>query len=124
MLWISKIINIGIMKKNKYIFVVDLTECIDDVDVFVAIAREKVNAGVPITKFEYNATVGHAVSEAIDSVESIKDFVTEAITKTFAPIANDAGIPITEFGYNATEKETPKKKNIFARFWDWITRKK
>ena len=26
------------MKKNKYIFVVDLTECIDDVDVFVAIA--------------------------------------------------------------------------------------
>ena len=113
MLWMQvKIINIGIMKKNKYIFVVDLTECIDDVDVFVAIAKEKVNAGVPITKFEYNATVGHAVSEAIDSVESIKDFVTEAITKAFAPIANDA------------EKETPKKKNIFARFWGWITRKK
>lgn len=112
------------MKKNKYLFIVDLTECIDDVDVFVAIAKEKVNAGVPITKFEYNATVGHAVSEAIDSVESIKYFVTEAITKTFVPIANEAGVPITKFGYNATEKETPKKKNIFARFWDWITRKK
>lgn len=106
------------MKKNKYTFVVDLTECIDDVDVFVAIAREKVNAGVPITKFEYNATVGHAVSEAIDSVESIKAFVTEAITKAFAPIANEADIA------NEAEKETPKKKNIFARFWDWITRKK
>lgn len=112
MLWISKIINIGIMKKNKYTFVVDLTECIDDVDVFVAIAREKVNAGVPITKFEYNATVGHAVSEAILSTERISALVTEALTKAFAPIANE------------TEKETPKKKNIFARFWDWITRKK
>lgn len=105
-------INIDIMKKNKYIFVVDLTECIDDVDAFVAIAREKINAGVPITKFEYNATVGHAVSEAIDSVERINAFVTEALTKAFAPIANEE------------EKETPKKKNIFARFWDWITRKK
>lgn len=100
------------MKKNKYTFIVDLTECIDEVDVFVAMAREKVNAGLPITKSEYNATVGHVVSETIDSMEGIKSFVTEVITKAFAPVANE------------TEKETSKKKNIFVRFWNWITRKK
>lgn len=100
------------MKKNKYTFVVDLTECIDDIDVFVAIAREKVNAGVPITKFEYNATVSNAVEKAVYSVTEVSTIVANAITEAFGSITPD------------TEKDEPKKKNIFARFWDWITRKK
>ena len=98
------------MKKNKYIFVVDLTDCVDAMDVLVAVAKEKVNANVPITKFEYNATVSNAVFNAILLQEVVNEFISGTISKTFDTIE--------------AKKNANKKKNIFVRFWNWIVRKK
>ena len=98
------------MKKNKYIFVVDLTDCVDAMDVLVAVAKEKVNANVPITKFEYNATVGNAVFNTILGAEIVKEFISGTISKAFDAIE--------------AKKNANKKKNIFVRFWNWIVGKK
>ena len=98
------------MKKNKYTFVVDLTDCVDAMDVLVAVAKEKVNANVPITKLEYNATVGNAVFNTILGVKAVMEFISGTILNTFYAI--DA------------KKNSNKKKNIFVRFWNWIVGKK
>ena len=95
------------MKKNKYLFIVDLTECEDSVDVFTSIADAKVLAGVAINIPEYMAiiesTIEHTVY-ATSIAESIVNTVIGALNKN-------------------TEK-TEKKDNIFKRFWNWLTNKK
>lgn len=98
------------MKKNKYLFIVDLTECEDSVDVFTSIADAKVLAGVAINIPEYmtiiESTIEHTVY-ATSIAESIVNTVIGALNKK------------TE----KTEK-TEKKDNIFKRFWNWLTNKK
>ena len=76
----------------------------------LAVAKEKVNANVPITKLEYNATVSNAVFNAILLQESVNEFISGTISKTFDAIE--------------AKKNVNKKKNIFVRFWNWIVGKK
>ena len=95
------------MKKNKYLFVVDLTECEDGVDVFTSIADAKVLAGVAINVPEYMAVIESTIEHTVYTtavVESVINTVIGAINK------------------NA--EKTEKKGNIFKRFWNWITNKK
>lgn len=92
------------MKKNKYLFIVDLTECEDGVDVFTSIADAKVLAGVAINIPEYMAVIESTIEHTVYStgiVESVMNTVIGAINK-----------------------KTEKKGNIFKRFWNWITNKK
>lgn len=92
------------MKKNKYLFIVDLTECEDGVDVFTSIADAKVLAGVAINIPEYMAVIESTIENTVYStgiVESVMNTVIGAINK-----------------------KTEKKGNIFKRFWNWITNKK
>lgn len=95
------------MKKNKYLFVVDLTECEDGVDVFTSIADAKVLAGVAINVPEYMAVIESTIEHTVYTtavVESVINTVIGAINK------------------NA--EKTEKNGNIFKRFWNWITNKK
>lgn len=95
------------MKKNKYLFIVDLTECEDGVDVFTSIADAKVLAGVAINVPEYMAVIKSTIEHTVYTtavVESVINTVIGAINK------------------NA--EKTEKNGNIFKRFWNWITNKK
>lgn len=95
------------MKKNKYLFIVDLTECEDGVDIFTSIADAKVLAGVAINVPEYMAVIESTIEHTVYTtavVESVMNTVIGAINK------------------NA--EKTEKKGNIFKRFWNWLTNKK
>lgn len=95
------------MKKNKYLFIVDLTECEDGVDVFTSIADAKVLAGVAINVPEYLAIIESTIEHTVYATS-----VAESIVNTVIGALN-----------KKTEK-TEKKDNIFKRFWNWLTNKK
>lgn len=92
------------MKKNKYLFIVDLTECEDGVDVFTSIADAKVLAGVVINVSEYLAIIESTIEHTIYTTS-----IAESIVNTVI---------------GALNKKTEKKDNIFKRFWNWLTNKK
>ena len=92
------------MKKNKYLFIVDLTECEDGVDVFTSIADAKVLAGVAINIPEYMAIIESTIEHTVYATS-----ITESIVNTVI---------------GALNKKTEKKDNIFKRFWNWLTNKK
>ena len=95
------------MKKNKYLFIVDLTECEDGVDVFTSIADAKVLAGVAINVPEYMAAIESTIEHTVYSTA-----IVESVMNTVIGVINK----------NA--EKTEKKGNIFKRFWNWITNKK
>lgn len=92
------------MKKNKYLFIVDLTECEDGVDVFTSIADAKVLAGVVINVSEYLAIIESTIEHTVYTTS-----IAESIVNTVI---------------GALNKKTEKKDNIFKRFWNWLTNKK
>lgn len=92
------------MKKNKYLFIVDLTECEDGVDVFTSIADAKVLAGVAINISEYMAIIESTIEHTVYATS-----IAESIVNTVI---------------GALNKKTEKKDNIFKRFWNWLTNKK
>lgn len=92
------------MKKNKYLFIVDLTECEDGVDVFTSIADAKVLAGVAINVTEYLAIIESTIEHTVYTTS-----IAESIVNTVI---------------GALNKKTEKKDNIFKRFWNWLTNKK
>lgn len=92
------------MKKNKYLFVVDLTECEDSVDVFTSIADAKVSAGVAINIPEYMAIIESTIEHTVYATAVIESVMNTVI--------------------GALNKKTEKKDNIFKRFWNWLTNKK
>lgn len=93
------------MKKNKYLFIVDLTECEDGVDVFTSIADAKVLAGVAINVPEYMAIIESTVENTVNTT-----CIIDSIASNIVSILNK----------NADKK----KDNIFKRFWNWLTNKK
>nr|DAT75595.1 MAG TPA: hypothetical protein [Crassvirales sp.] len=92
------------MKKNKYLFVVDLTECEDSVDVFTSIADAKVSAGVAINIPEYMAIIESTIEHTVYATAVVESVMNTVI--------------------GALNKKTEKKDNIFKRFWNWLTNKK
>lgn len=93
------------MKKNKYLFVVDLTECENSVDVFTSIADAKVLAGVAINIPEYMTIIESTVENTVSTT-----CIIDSIASNIVSILNK----------NADKK----KDNIFKRFWNWLTNKK
>lgn len=92
------------MKKNKYLFIVDLTECEDSVDVFTSIADAKVLAGVAINIPEYMAIIESTIEHTVYATAVVESVMNTVI--------------------GALNKKTEKKDNIFKRFWNWLTNKK
>lgn len=92
------------MKKNKYLFIVDLTECEDSVDVFTSIADAKVLAGVAINIPEYMAIIESTIENTVYATSIVENVMNTVI--------------------GALNKKTEKKDNIFKRFWNWLTNKK
>lgn len=92
------------MKKNKYLFIVDLTECEDGVDVFTSIADAKVLSGVAINIPEYMAIIESTVENTVYATSVVESVMNTVI--------------------GALNKKTEKKDNIFKRFWNWLTNKK
>ena len=92
------------MKKNKYLFIVDLTECEDGVDVFTSIADAKVLAGVAINISEYMAIIESTIENTVYATSIVENVMNTVI--------------------GALNKKTEKKDNIFKRFWNWLTNKK
>lgn len=98
------------MKKNKYTFIVNLTNCIDDNDVYNKFAYAKVDNKLPITIIEYGAIIGATVGIVMEAklfVDSLTDTLVDAIT--------------TAIEKDPIKKET--KPNMFKRFWNWMTGK-
>lgn len=98
------------MKKNKYTFIVDLTNCTTDNDVYNKFVYAKIDNKLPITIIEYSAIIGATVGivmEAKAFVDSMTDILVNAITATIEK--------------DSIKKET--KPNIFKRFWNWMTGK-
>lgn len=89
---------------KKYLFIVDLTECEDGVDVFTSIADAKVLAGVAINIPEYMAIIESTIEHTVYATP-----IAESIVNTVI---------------GALNKKTEKKDNIFKRFWNWLTNKK
>lgn len=98
------------MKKNKYTFIIDLTNCITDNDVYNKFAFAKVENKLPITLIEYSAIIGATIGivmEAKSFVDSMTDTIVNAI--------------VNKIEKDPIKKET--KPNMFKRFWNWMTGK-
>lgn len=95
-------------KKTKPLYKVDLTQARDANDIFAQYGVTKVEAGVPIERFELDAIISSAIElrDMIDNaMEQIVDFLTS--------------IP-----EEATVEVKKKKLPWYKRFWRWLTRKK
>lgn len=105
------------MKKIKYTYIVDITNCNTDIDVIMAVVDAKVNAGVVITPRELDIVISYTTDCAVDFCKKLDEAV-----KTAGVIANNIAENITN---KLIERNEPKKKpNLLKRFWNWITRKK
>lgn len=96
-----------VKKVAKPAFIVDITDCETATDVIVEIALAKVDAGIAITVSELEAILFNEIEFAIEEYENeLKDEILV--------LTNIAMLQ---------ENKTPKKPNVFKRFWNWITRK-
>lgn len=98
-------------KSTKYSFTVDLTQCESGIDVILSFIDAKVDTGVAITRFEYNALLSY-LSE-------------DMFKKTMCEIINDSKDTLIDIATSVMKNIQPEKKpNMFKRFWNWMTGKK
>lgn len=107
-------------KTKKETPIVDITNAVDDVDVFAAYAYAKVEKGEPITDTELFAAITNHVDAVLASLFTWNNTIM---------LINGEYVKMRLGLYEPTETvtDTPKKTkkpNIFKRFWNWITRKK
>lgn len=101
------------VKKVEPKFIVDLTTVENPMDIYVKFGLAKQNAGLPMTKAEFEAIV-----------DKVADLTSEIIYCKMLL----ASTPIEINGddklvFDSKGKFQVKKPNIFKRFWNWITRK-
>lgn len=99
------------MKNNKYIFVADLTTAENEQDVIRNIANAKIDAGVAITRKEYNSCMQYTADVCADECNEL---IRKAAATAYAIAMQAAKI----------QAESEKKPNVFKRAWNKITGKK
>lgn len=92
--------------KPKYI--ADLTKVQTHEDIYLSVVRAKVNRGIKITPYEFNAVISNAIDQAV--------------MLTFQTLMCSAFIGGLERAIYSTIAKI-NKPNIFKRFWNWVTRK-
>lgn len=107
-------------KTKKETPIVDITNAVDDVDVFAAYAYAKVEKGEPITDTELFAAITNHVDAVLASLFTWNNTIM---------LINGEYVKMRLGLYEPTETITgtpkkTKKPNIFKRFWNWVTRKK
>lgn len=104
------------MKNNKYTFIVNLTDAENEQDVIRNFTNAKIDAGVPITRKEYNTCMQYTADVFTDMCnEMIQNAANAAYTIALAAAKEKA----------EKETEKPEKKDgIFKKAWKKITGKK
>ena len=102
-------------KTVKPAFTVDMTGCETVDDLIIAIADAKLDAGLCISKKEFETILG-AILE-----DTIEDVIDELFDGHNALIINEDGEVEALDAFKFEVKE--KKPNVFKRFWNWLTRK-
>lgn len=101
------------VKKVEPKFIVDLTDIDDPRDVWVRFGLAKQNAGLPMTKTEFEAIIDKVADIATELV-----YCKMILASTPIEINGD-----DKLVFDSKGKFHVKKPNIFKRFWNWITRK-
>lgn len=105
------------MKKVKYTYIVDITNCNTEIEVIMAIIDAKVGAGIAITPMELDTVISYTTECSVDFYKKFDEAIM-----TVSEIADDIATKITDKMVKHTESK--KKPNLLKRFWNWMTRKK
>lgn len=106
-------------KKNEPIL--DLTMAEDDIDVFAAYGRMKVEQNQPISQIELESIIANHVDAILATMFTWNNTVMLKEDGTYMAMNLSVYTPEKT---EAAEPKVEKKPNIFKRFWNWITRKK
>lgn len=112
-----EVVNKHIMKKIKYTYVIDITNCYTEIEVIMAIIEAKVNAGVAITPTELDTVISYTTECSVNFCKKLDEAI-----QTAGDIANNIAEKITN---KVIERNKSKNKpHLLKRFWNWMTRKK
>jgi hypothetical protein len=104
-------------KKNEPIL--DLTMAEDDIDVFAAYGRMKVEQGKPILKEELDAIIANHIDAILATMFTWNNTVMLKEDGSYV------ALNLSVYKPEKTIKQVKvKKPGMFKRFWNWITRKK
>lgn len=109
-------------KVKKSAPIIDLTMAEDDIDVFAAYGRMKVEQGLPISPIELEAIITNHIDAILATMFTWNNVVMLKEDGTYVAMNLSVYKPETEEKADV-EVKPAKKPGIFKRFWNWITRK-
>lgn len=102
-------------KTVKFDYIVDITNAETAYDIFFKFALAKIKNQIPIEFAELNAIVAITADVTMSTVNALIKSRVHVATEQLKEVLN---------AINEKKEEEKPTKNIFKRFWNWLTNKK